>query len=81
MSSSLMWKPVTQASGSLDFELKKTISRKLWDTDGSCGGGVATVDSADIPYLEGLRDAGTKGASELIKLIHKHGEIELWHEH
>ncbi len=81
MSSSLMWKPVQDAEGSLPYELKVTLSRKLWDTDGSCGGGVVTVNSSLIPYLEGLRDAGTKGADELIRLIKEHGEIELWHQH
>ena len=81
MSSTLMWKPVTQANGYLPDELKRTISRKLWDTDGSIGGGVEVVDGKDIPYLEGLRDAGVKGADELIDLIRVHGAIELWHEH
>jgi hypothetical protein len=76
-----MWKPVTQASGSLDYALKRAISRKLWDTDGSIGIGVALVNCKDIPYLEGLRDAGVDGADELIELINEHGALELWHEH
>jgi hypothetical protein len=81
MSSSLMWKPVKQASGSLPKDLKYPISRRLWGTDGSMGYGSAIVDSSFIGYLEGLQDAGVKGAEELIGLINEHGEVELWHEH
>ena len=81
MSSTLMWQQFRQADGHLPDELKRVISRKLWDTDGSCGIGKSTVDKSDIPYLEGLRDAGIKGADELIKLIYNHDEIQLWHEH
>ena len=33
-----------------------------------------------IPYLEGIRDAGVKGADKLIELIYEHGELELWHQ-
>jgi hypothetical protein len=75
-----MWKPVEEAKGHLPDELKYKLSRKLWDTDGSCGNGPAVVDERIIPYLEGLRDAGIKGADKLIKLIQEHGSIELWHE-
>ncbi len=76
-----MWKPETTASGYLPDDLKRTISRRLWDTDGSCGGGPVTVGRGDLSYLAGLRDAGVKGANDLIELINKHGAIVLWHEH
>jgi len=82
MSSTLMWRPVVPIEGyTLPYPLKKTLSRKLWDTDGSIGGGEATMTVADIPYLEGLRDAGVDGASELIEILRKHEAIVLWHEH
>lgn len=82
MSSTLMWRPVVPVEGySLPYELKKTLSRKLWDTDGSTGGGEATMTENDIPYLEGLRDAGVKGAEKLIEILRKHGAIVLWHQH
>lgn len=80
MSTNLMWKPKTQSNGSLSKQLKKVISRRLWNTDGSCGGGVATVNETDIEYLNGLLDAGIEDAEELIDLINQYGEIELWHE-
>lgn len=82
MSSALMWRPVVPIEGyRLPNELKYTISRKLWDTDGSMGGGEVILTASDLPYIEGLRDAGTKGADELIEAIKKHGAVILWHEH
>lgn len=82
MSSSLMWRPAHPVeSGTLPRELKYPLSRRLWDTDGSTGHGDAVVDAGHIPYLEGLRDAGVKGADELIKLIETHGAVIVWHEH
>jgi hypothetical protein len=81
MSSTLMWKPSGNAVGHLPDELKRAISRKLWDTDGSCGGDVATVGAGDIDYLQGLQDGGVEGAAELIELIEKHGEVDLWHKY
>lgn len=82
MSSTLMWRPVVPIEGyPLPFALKKTLSRKLWDTDGSTGGGEAMMTEKDIPHLEGLRDAGIEGANGLIEILRKHGAIVLWHEH
>ena len=81
MSSTLMWRPAITDAKALPSELKRVISRKLWDTDGTCGGGEVLVDIGLIPYLEGLRDSGVKGAVELIRLIEHHGAVLLWHEH
>ena len=67
--------------GTLTKELKRTISRRLWDTDGTCGDGDAIVGSDMVPYIEGLRDAGIAGAGELLDLIERHGAVILWHEH
>lgn len=81
MSSTLMWRPVSKEAYDLPLELKRVVSRKLWDTDGSCGGGEVTANVDFIPYLEGIRDSGIKGAQELIDAINQHGEVILWHEH
>lgn len=81
MSSTLMWKPVDPTENSLPDELKRAISRRLWDTDGSCGGGEKILDADDVEYITGLRDAGVKGATELIKAINKYGEVIVWHSH
>lgn len=76
-----MWRSVCRPGGELPCELKYKLSRKLWGTDGSIGGDPAIVGKQLVPYLEGLRDAGVEGASELIGLIKTHGTVELWHEH
>ena len=81
MSSSLMWRPIATDANHLPKELKFVISRRLWDTDGSIGGGEASMNMSDLSYLEGLNDAGVKGANELIDAIRKHGTVILWHEH
>ena len=39
-----------------------------------------TFATHDLCYLRGLADAEVEGAQELIKLIEKHGEVELWLE-
>ena len=39
-----------------------------------------TFDTPDLCYLRGLADAEVEGAEELIELIEKHGEVELWLE-
>ena len=82
MSSTLKWRPNVPIEGHcLTDALKYRLSRRLWGTDGSCGDGNATMTEEDIPYVEGLRDAGVKGAQELIDILYKHGSIILWHEH
>lgn len=82
MSSNLLWAPVVlQNENVLPYQLKRVISRKLWDTDGSCGSGKAVMTTDDLPYCLGLLHAGVEGAQELIDALEKHGAIELWHEH
>lgn len=82
MSSTLMWRPaVIVEGGSLPSSLKKTISRKLWDTDGSIGGGEVFVGPNDLEYIQGLRDAGIDGAKTLLDLIDIHGAVYLYHQH
>ena len=80
MSTNLHWAPKpTSTNTTLSTELKRAISRRLWDTDGSCGDGKATVGHKDLPYIEALRDMDIEDADLLIDLIETHDEIELWH--
>jgi len=79
MSSTLKWRPANAPSKSLPSDLKHPLSCRLWE--GSTGSGEKEMDLQDIEYLEGLRDAGVKGAKELIEHIVLHGTIVLWHEH
>lgn len=82
MSSTLMWRPADPIVGEpLSFALKKTISRKLWGTDGSTGGGEAMLTINDAAYVEGLRDAGVDGADKLLAILNEHHAIILWQEH
>lgn len=70
MSMSLGWEPVRPSRLKfLDDALKFAIRKRY-------GGTVDTVmTSEDVPYLEGLRDAGVKDAKTLIEAIEKYGSI------
>lgn len=37
-----------------------------------------TMYISDIPYLQGLADAGVDGAQQLIELIERHEEVEVF---
>ncbi len=79
MSSTLVYEPYSPDEGvSLQNDLKHVISRKYWGTDGSCGDS-AILDEKDIPYLEGVRDSGVNGSSQLIDAIRAHGKVRIWH--
>lgn len=80
MSSTLVWRPDTNESNPLPDGLKYTLSKKLWGTDGSCGGEPMRIGGSFVPYLEGLRDAGIDGAEELIDIIDRYGSVIVWHE-
>ena len=77
MSRSLYWRPVDISNRSFPYDLKEAISKKLWGS-GGCGEAAMTIN--DIPYVEGLRDAGVKGAQELIDVLDEHKSIILWLE-
>ena len=86
MSSTLLWEPVHPERGeALSYETKKTISRHLWDTDGSTGGDPAVLTAADVPLLRGMELAGSEPIKKdmriLIEAIEKYGAVRLWHEH
>lgn len=66
MSSTLMWRP-NKAKGDLPDELKYKLKLQ----------GERIFDSTDVPYLQGLADCNVKGATKLIELIKKYGEIVL----
>jgi hypothetical protein len=71
MSSSLYWEPVQREEEWLPDELKYVLQKRV-------GGTVDTVMSErDIPYLEGLRDAGVSGADALIEAIKKHDRVSV----
>lgn len=86
MSSNLMWRPVLpQTEYDLSKAMKFRISRRLWDTDGSCGIGEAFLTVSDVPFLEGMIAAGNdeiqRDCRTLIDAIEKYGTLVLWHQH
>lgn len=69
MSSTLYWAPIPDGKY-LPDELKRILSKAF---------SLPRVFTfSDIPYLEGLRDAEIKGASELIDHIRKYEEVKVW---
>ena len=70
MSATLVWqiKPTSRYKG-LPIQLRYILEKK-W-----CFPKV--VDLSDIPYFQGLNDAGIEGAEELIDIIKQFIEIEL----
>jgi hypothetical protein len=72
MSSNLCWEPVYRAQKVLPYALKLAMQKRF-------GGTVRdrNLDGADVPYLEGLRDAGIAGADDLIAAIEKFGTINV----
>jgi len=73
MSSALYWEPVKEPKNYFTDEIKFALRKKL-DEGYICN---YTINNSMIPYLEGLRDAGVKGASAVIKALEKHGKIKL----
>ena len=73
MSSSLYWEPVNKENKYFPDELKYALRKRF----GSLIERVA-LNYDDVSYLEGLRDAGVKGAEELISAIEKHDEVVIW---
>ena len=74
MSSNLEWKPVIRKRGNpLSDELKFAMRNRDQINDQVND----ILNSVDVPYLEGLRDAGIKDAQKLIDAINKHKEIEV----
>lgn len=69
MSSTLYWEPMQRKSQSLPDALKYVLQKKASGTVD------AVMGEHDLAYLNGLKDAGIKGAQELIEAIEKHGEV------
>ena len=74
MSTNLYWEPVKHNAHPLSDKLKYALRNRSPILDN------ARMDSNDIPYLNGLSDAGIKDAQDLIDAINKHHEIIVWEE-
>ena len=73
MSMGLYWRPEKNSTGELPDELKRILQKRYGNP--LLG---YHLDDCDLSYLIGLRDAGVKGAQELINAIEKHGRIQIY---
>lgn len=80
MSASMYWRPVNpKPEGEyVEDAVRYAIAKRLWDGNASDSTEKHEIESYDIVYLQGLRDAGVKGAQELLDAVRKHGNIEIW---
>ena len=80
MSTRLYWRPVPKDPPPYDVpaDVENALRRRYWETDFSTPRyEPVDLDKSDVSWLEGLRDAGLRGANELIDAIRKHGTIRL----
>lgn len=81
MSTAMMWRPVRpQAGEELDYRLKKAVARRWFGHDGSLAAGPVTLRQSDLPYLQGLADAGIPDAQTLMQAVGKFEAVEVWLE-
>ena len=71
MSTNLYWEPADRKMKDLPASLKFALRKRYGGTVNE------TMTDRDIPYLEGLRDAGVEGAQALIEAIEKHEAISV----
>lgn len=72
MSSSLYWEPSFRARKILSYDIKCALQKKYGGTIHN-----RQLSEGDIPYLQGLQDAGVKDAKELIEALEKFHSITL----
>jgi hypothetical protein len=69
---------IPQEEYSLPYELKKAISPRYFNHDGSLGGSGVILTTRDMGYLAGLKDARIPGVEELMAAVEKYGKVELF---
>lgn len=72
MTMNLYWRPVSDGK-SLPDDLEYAL-RKRWGE----GWGERSLYTEDVPYLEGLRDAGLKSAQVLLNALEEHDQVVLY---
>jgi hypothetical protein len=80
VSSNLYWRQAEPPppSNLLPYGLKKAISQRFWSHDGSLHGEEVLITIDDMPYFEGLADAGVDGAASLVEVIQEKDRILIW---
>ena len=72
MSETLCWRPMRSDRNTLPSHVARVLKNKYEGLDN------VIIQYGEIPYLEGLRDAGLDGAQELIDAVNDHGPIQLF---
>lgn len=89
MSSTLMIrKTPTPDKDEWHFKLpvKIYIGRRFYDHDGSCGGGLITVNASELPWFEGVLAAANLDADDrrdftkVVEILREGGTIDMWFE-
>ncbi len=88
MSSTLLFRKTPRHGTELaavGYPLKAIFGRKYYDHDGSCGGDVLTLTSADMPFLEGVvlsvgDEKAKKIVQKIIDLIENGETVDMWFE-
>ncbi len=75
MSSTLKWRPRYQKGHDLSDQLKYALRKRYTES------GVICLAASDVPYLEGLRDAGVEDAGKLLEAIERYDEVEVWEQY
>lgn len=75
MSTNLYWQRKQPVKGQIAGDRLKHILREKFTRLET---GAIEMNSADMCYLAGLRDAGVEDAEKLMQAIERYGTLELW---
>lgn len=83
MATNLFWRPVNHEGECLGYELKFALSPSVFGHDGSLSSDWTEVNASLVPFLQGViagappKSDRSKEAKALIRLIEKHGSVEI----
>lgn len=78
MSTNLYYEPHSPKAQVLGTRLKYIIAQKYFNHDGSISSEHIYLSEGEIPYFEGLGDAGVEDADKLVEVIKKHKGAWVW---
>lgn len=81
--------PIPVKADEVNFKLpvKAWFGRKFYDHDGSCGGGLQTFGTEELPWIEGLLTAGNldprdrKDLEKVAQYLRDGHTVDMWFEH
>lgn len=66
--------------------IKSFIAKRYYDHDGSCGGSMITIHPSELPWFEGILEAGNfdakdrKDFEKVVQVLRDGDTIDLWFE-